>query len=99
MPILTSGTAYDLAWSPNGDPFAFVRAQGGPKSDMTQIAVLSLDGGDTVPVTEGLANAWSPVWSHEGDALYFVTNRVGGRDLWMQPLGDAATPQGEPMLE
>ncbi len=96
VPIHTWGGAFDLAWSPNGDSFAYVVSHGSRQSQ-SQIAILTVDDGDARPVTEGLANARSPAWSREGDALYFVTNRIGGRDLWMQPLGAAAIPRGEPI--
>ena len=96
VPILTWAAAYDLAWSPSEGSFAFVVSRLG-RHNVTQIAVLGVDGGDTVPVTEDLATARSPVWSEEGDTLYFATNRVGGQDLWMQSLSDKATPRGEPI--
>ena len=54
VPIHTWGGAFDLAWSPIGDSFAYVVSHG---SRQNQIAILTVDDGDARLVTEDLANA------------------------------------------
>ena len=39
---------------------------------------------------------WSPHWSSDGKSLFYVSNRGGTRDLWMQELNEDATPKGDP---
>ncbi len=85
---------FDLAWSPNGQFFAFIHA---PTlfSQITQLVVLRVSDGEELELTDGLTNVWSPAW--RGDhTLGYVSNRGGPRDLWQQRLDDYGEPVGEP---
>lgn len=39
----------------------------------------------------GAKQLW-PMWSPDGKTLYYVSDRTGPQNLWMQPLGGAAKP-------
>jgi Tol biopolymer transport system component/C-terminal processing protease CtpA/Prc len=41
-------------------------------------------------VTEGGAKSAWPMWSRDGRTLYFMSDRSGAENLWMQPLGGTA---------
>ena len=91
-----SDMRYDLAWSPDGERFAYVSAQN-RTSTITQIWVLRVGDGTAVPLTDGDAKDWSPSWSKDGRLLYYVSSRGGAMDLWRQPVGDDGHPRGGPV--
>ena len=43
-----------------------------------------------------MTEVWSPVWSHDGKSLFYVSNRGGSEDLWVQELSEGAQPKGDP---
>jgi len=44
------------------------------------------------PITTGGAkDAW-PMWSADGRTLYFISDRNGAQNLWMQPIGGSPKP-------
>jgi dipeptidyl aminopeptidase/acylaminoacyl peptidase len=51
-----------------------------------RIFVVPAAGGDPRPVTAPGANASSPYWSRDGEALYFLSDRSGSRQVWQLPL-------------
>lgn len=84
---LTSGREADLqpAFSPDGGTIAFVTERG-PESDLGRLhfhgyrlALLELASGEIrfVPGTAGGSTNINPVWTHDGQGLYFVSNRTG----------------------
>ena len=90
----SSGFALDLARSPDGGLLAFVDAFPGP--DVTRLRIVSAASGEGIEVTDGLFNDRSPRWSHDGDKLYYVTNRGGAMDLWEQSLDAQGNPTASP---
>ena len=74
---------FDLSWSPDQRFVAYVDAPGFD-SQVTQIWLLGLEDSEVVPLTDGRANDWTPSWSPDGRAIYFVSNRGGSSDLWVQ---------------
>jgi Tol biopolymer transport system component len=85
----------DLAWSPDERFFAYVDARVSA-AQVSQLRVLRLEDGDSFEATDGRASDWSPSWSSDGRALYFVSNRGGSMDLWRQALGNDGSPEGAP---
>jgi Tol biopolymer transport system component/predicted Ser/Thr protein kinase len=85
----------DLAWSPDERFFAYVDAKNS-SAQVTQLRVLRLEDGESFETTDGRTNDWSPSWSSDGRALYFVSNRGGAMDLWRQALGNDGSPEGAP---
>ena len=85
----------DLAWSPDERFLAYVDARN-YTAQVTQLFVVRLEDGESIPITDGMTNVWSPIWSGDGRALYFISNRGGSNDLWEQPLDGDGAPRGDP---
>jgi Tol biopolymer transport system component len=85
----------EISWSPDGRLIAYVDSQG-HDMPISQILVLRLADGSVRPATEGRFSDWSPSFSADGRALYFVSNRGGAMDLWQLPLGGDGAPAGPP---
>ena len=86
--------AFDLSWSPHGRFFAYVDI--GHPADINLLKVVRLFDEEAIPLSDGLTRIWSPTWSEDGRALYFLWNRGESMDLWQQELDDDGTPLGEP---
>ena len=84
----------DLSWSPDGNTFAYVEADG-DASEVTQLWTVPFSGGEPTPVTDGRTNDRSPTWSADGSKLFFVSNRGGTMDLWQQRMAPNGRPEGE----
>jgi serine/threonine protein kinase/Tol biopolymer transport system component len=84
---LFGGDAVQPRVSPNGKRVAYwsmpVAADYStflnPNRDIWTIGV---DGRSPVPVTTDVATDWNPVWSPDGNDLYFLSNRSGTMNLW-----------------
>jgi eukaryotic-like serine/threonine-protein kinase len=81
------GDAVQPRVSPNGRRIAFWAMP--PNEDFTGFAstnrdvwTVAVDGADPVRVTTDEATDWNPVWSPDGTALYFLSNRSGSMNLW-----------------
>ena len=81
------GDAVQPRVSPNGRRIAFWAMP--PNEDFTSFAspnrdvwTVAVDGTDPVRVTTDEATDWNPVWSPDGTALYFLSNRSGSMNLW-----------------
>lgn len=51
-----------------------------------QIYVAPMAGGESRAITAAVSTASDPVWSKDGESLYFLSNRSGTRQLWKLPL-------------
>jgi Tol biopolymer transport system component len=68
------------AWSPHGLRIAFWGvAQPGNRRAIWTIPV---NGGPPVTVVDDVFYNWSPVWSPDGQFVYFASNRGGSMNLW-----------------
>jgi len=85
---------YALSWSPNDDRLAFVEGnllfvysgvQFGNIAPST-VWVVGRDGNGATLLTDSLHQSVSPVWSANGDGVFYVSNARGGRDLYYQRL-------------
>jgi len=92
-----------LSWSPDGSHIAYVETNGafilGPGFGNTVpsgIEVVSATGGTPIEVTSRESQNASPVWSRDGQSLYFLSNREGQRDLYRVRLGRSGSPAGPP---
>ena len=84
----------DLSWSPDDRYFAYVEGYHGQQAN--RLWLLRVADGEAFPLTDGRANEHSPSWSPDGGTVYFVSNRGGSRDLWLQRLGKDGTADGDP---
>ena len=85
---------WDMSVSPDAQRLAYI-ATLGLGSDVTRLWTVAAAGGDPVPLTDGRTNVWSPQWSQDGRAIYYVSNRGGSMDLWKQLVAGNGTPVGE----
>jgi len=97
--ITTTGAALQPAWSPHGWRIAFFGLRTG--TGQRDIWTVAADGTDAeasrVEVTNDAALDWSPVWSPQGDYLYFSSNRGGTTNLWRLAIDErSGRVTGEP---
>jgi serine/threonine-protein kinase len=101
--VTTSPLLHSCAWNPRGKWIACVRgnvegAQLGRGFGNIAPSVLMLvpvGGGSAIPLVEGHASNQSPVWSPDGQRLFFVSNRDGPRDVYGQSLSPSGRPRGQ----
>lgn len=82
---LTTFDGVQPSWSPKGDRIAYWSY--GP----TRIWTVPAAGGAPVALTEGADRVWNPVWSPDGEYVFYASN-LGGTtsNLWRVPI-DVAT--------
>lgn len=87
------------AWSPDGTRIAFASDRNGNED----IYVMNADGSDLRALTDHPADDVHPVWSLDGEALLFVSERdaaLAGGQLRLYVLNpDDATPQARPLAD
>ncbi len=67
------------AWSPDGRSLCF--------QDKRNLWLVPAEGGDARPLTVGDAVNSNPVWSADGEHIYFSSLRDGVWSLWRMPVG------------
>ena len=77
--VITEHDAVQPSWSPHGQRIAFWGERKGGHRDIWTVASR---GGEPTPVTDDAFIDWNPVWSLEGEYLYFLSNRGGEMNLW-----------------
>jgi Tol biopolymer transport system component/serine/threonine protein kinase len=95
---------YQPHWSPDGSRIAY---WGRPRdtgqrdySGQRDLWTVAPTGGAPVPVTNDTATDWNPVWSPDGDTVFFSSNRGGSMNLWrvrMDEASGAVLGQPEPV--
>jgi Tol biopolymer transport system component/serine/threonine protein kinase len=73
------GDAVQPSWSPHGHRIAYWMASASGQRDIWTIPA---QGGQPVPVTLDVRWDWNPVWSPDGEYLYFSSDRGGSMNLW-----------------
>jgi Tol biopolymer transport system component len=94
LPPHNGNNCWDLAIRPDQQRFVYVEARG-LGADVTRLWTRAVAGGESLPLTDGRTNVWSPRWSNDGRAIFYVSNRGGSMDLWRQDVADDGTPAGE----
>ena len=85
--LITEGDALQPQWSPHEYRIAYwtrpkLSGQG------EDIWTMSAAGGETVRVTSSAATNWNPIWSPDGNYLYFSSNRGGSMNIWRVALDE-----------
>ncbi len=73
------GDAVQPNWSPSGQRIAYWNVVSSGQRDLFTVAI---DGTDPVAVTNDPPTDWNPVWSPDGEWLYFSSDRGGGLSIW-----------------
>jgi Tol biopolymer transport system component len=81
--LISEGDAVQPTWSPEGHRIAYGGIHKGGRRDIWTIPA---DGGEAIPVTDDPAVDWNPVWSPDGQYLYFASDRNGSMNLWRVPI-------------
>ena len=84
--IPLQGAAAQPDWSPHGHRIAYWSIRGGGQRDIWTVRP---DGSDPVAVTDDAAVDWNPVWSSDGNHLYFSSDRTGSTSLWRVRIDEA----------
>ncbi len=93
---LEVGDGVQPNWSPNGHRIAYVarvkQAGSGNRADarLMDVFTVPVRGGEPVAATNDPFNDWCPVWSPDGQYLYFVSDRGGRMNLWRVPIDEAS---------
>jgi Tol biopolymer transport system component len=88
---ITRHDAMQPSWSPHGWRIAFwgLREETAGQRDLWTVRT---DGSsaesEPVTVTNDMALDWNPVWSSDGDYLYFSSDRGGAMNLWRIPIDE-----------
>ncbi|HEX8408843.1 MAG TPA: protein kinase [Thermoanaerobaculia bacterium] len=97
--LLLSADGVQPAWSPNGHRIAYWGISG--QAAQRDIWTIDPSAEDPVKsivrVTEDAAVDWNPVWSPDGQHLYFGSDRNGAMNLWRIRIDEkSGKPKGEP---
>jgi serine/threonine protein kinase/sugar lactone lactonase YvrE len=76
-----NGDAVQPQWSPHGHRIAFW-SYSHSERNYRDIWTVAAEGGKIVPVTRDEHVDWNPVWSPDGEYLYFCSSRAGTMSLW-----------------
>jgi eukaryotic-like serine/threonine-protein kinase len=94
---LCEGDAMQPSWSPKGQRIAFWFRP--PNAGRSDIATISKAGGEIEVVTKDASTNWNPVWSPDGDFLYFASDRGGNMSFWRLAIDEVTGKiQGEPQV-
>ena len=98
--IAQGGELHSLAWSPDGRWIAY--AKGNRQSleagfyfgnaGKSAIYLVAAAGGQPIPITDDRSSSTSPAWLRGGRTLLFVSDREGGRDIYLAHLSRSGAP-------
>jgi Tol biopolymer transport system component len=80
--------AVQPSWSPHGGRIAYWAVRSG--TGRRDLWTVPAHGGEPVAVTDDPFLDWNPVWSPDGGALYFISNRNGSMNLWRIPIDETS---------
>ena len=84
---ILDGLALQPHWSPSGRRIAYWSFRSEPVGQR-DIWTVAADGSDPIRVTNDPPYDWNPIWSPDGNYLYFASNRSGSMNLWRVPIDE-----------
>jgi serine/threonine protein kinase/Tol biopolymer transport system component len=94
-PVPTGGDAVQPSWSPHNLRIAYWGIPAGTSRRV--IRTVPVDGGEPATVVDDGSLNWSPVWSPDGEYLYFASDRSGSMSLWRVSIDErSGRVRGEP---
>ena len=78
--VIGTGRMLEARFSPDGKYIAFTKRLGEGKG--SSIAIVSVDGGADVNLTEHAGHATTPVWTRDGKEVLFLSNWRSGNSEW-----------------
>ncbi|HUF31128.1 MAG TPA: protein kinase [Gemmatimonadaceae bacterium] len=92
--LFYKGAAMQPSWSPHGHRVAFWAATQGGRRDLYTV---DRTGQNLVAVMADDPIDWNPVWSPDGDYLYFSSERDGTMNVWRIAINEkSGQPAGQP---
>ena len=99
--LLTGSELHSFAWSPDGHSLAYVVGNSQYIDNVAlgnhavcSIWVVPAAGGTPRRITDDRSLNVSPAWAPEARALFFVSNRDGGRDVYAVPITQSGHAAG-----
>jgi serine/threonine protein kinase len=83
---ISKGDAVQPSWSPHNKRIAYWGLPIG--SGQRDIWTIGIEKGDTVRVTNDVPLDWNPIWSPDGQYIYFSSDRSGSLNLWRIPIDE-----------
>lgn len=87
--VIKQERAYDLEFSPDGNSLVWVKRRADKEEDkfindlyLTRLDVTEEDKFKTVQLTRGKESDNSPLFSKDGETIYFLSSRDEGKKLW-----------------
>ena len=98
-PVRLLKTPSRLWWYGNVSPDGrfLVYDAHGEKAHEGDICLLSLEGGQEVPLVRSPADDWGPVWTPDGKKVLFISDRTGTNGFWAIDVVEGK-PRGVPQL-
>ena len=93
------GNIYEPRFSPDGRWIAFHTGRPRPGREVWIVPFRpgpEPKESDWIHATEDGGSSRNPVWSPDGNTLYYLSERDGFRCIWAQPLDRAKHPRGKP---
>jgi len=92
---LSDGDAILASWSPRNRRIAYTHRLGNPTH--ANLWTIPVSGGTPTPLTSDTNTNWNPVWSPDGEYLYFASDRSGSTNLWRIPVDErSGETRGQP---
>jgi Tol biopolymer transport system component len=90
--LISEADLMQPSWSPHGLRIAYwsIHDATGKRTGQRDIWTIPAGGGEAIPVTQDAPTDWNPVWSPDGNYIYFSSDRSGSMNLWRIMVDEAS---------